>query len=97
MTDSATTVPDSARDYARRRLLARRNVPVIALVWVAVSGSSTAIWAFTGATGHFWPIWPMLGLGVAVVAAALSAYGPRVGYVTDDAVDREARRLVTRR
>ncbi len=35
--------------------------------YVGVSLMLVAIWALTGA-GYFWPIWPMLGWGVGVVA-----------------------------
>jgi Domain of unknown function (DUF1707)/2TM domain len=35
--------------------------------YVGVSIMLVAIWALTGA-GYFWPIWPMLGWGIGVVA-----------------------------
>jgi Domain of unknown function (DUF1707)/2TM domain len=37
--------------------------------YVAVNVMLVAIWALTGA-GYFWPIWPILGWGVGVVADA---------------------------
>ena len=37
--------------------------------YVAVSVMLVAIWALTGA-GYFWPIWPILGWGIGVVADA---------------------------
>jgi hypothetical protein len=37
--------------------------------YVAVMLLLVAIWAFTGA-GYFWPIWPMLGWGIGVLADA---------------------------
>jgi hypothetical protein len=42
--------------------------------YVGVSLMLVAIWALTGA-GYFWPIWPMLGWGIGVVADT----GGRVG------------------
>ena len=90
---TASTVSDSARDYARRRVLARRNFPTIAIIWVVVSAVTTGLWFIGGSTGHFWPTWPILGVGIAVVAAAFAAYGPRVGYVSDADIDAEAARL----
>ena len=37
--------------------------------YVSVSVMLVAIWALTGA-GYFWPIWPILGWGIGVVADA---------------------------
>ena len=39
--------------------------------YMAVMLLLVAIWALTGA-GYFWPIWPMLGWGLAVAAHALA-------------------------
>jgi Domain of unknown function (DUF1707)/2TM domain len=35
-------------------------------VFVAVNALLVAIWALTGA-GYFWPVWPFMGWGIAVV------------------------------
>jgi hypothetical protein len=35
-------------------------------VFLAVNGLLVAIWALTGA-GYFWPVWPFMGWGIAVV------------------------------
>jgi hypothetical protein len=43
--------------------------------YVAVNVMLIAIWALTGA-GYFWPIWPILGWGVGVVADAGRLRGP---------------------
>jgi fatty acid desaturase len=38
--------------------------------WIGTSILLVAIWALTGA-GYFWPVWPILGWGVFVVAPVL--------------------------
>ena len=47
----------------RRRLWDSEHVRT----YVAVCSMLVVIWALTGA-GHFWPIWPILGWGIGVVA-----------------------------
>lgn len=54
---------------------AQRKVAMTALgTWVLISVITTAIWLATsltgqGASGYFWPIWPMIGLGIPLVTA----------------------------
>ena len=43
--------------------------------YVAVMLLLVGIWALTGA-GYFWPIWPMLGWGIGVLADAGRLRGP---------------------
>lgn len=42
----------------------RRALAVHAAVWGAFTGLFIVIWAATMAGGYFWPVWPMLGLGL---------------------------------
>lgn len=51
-----TTVPAPSRRVPSEL---RRLLPLAALL--------VAIWALTGA-GYFWPIWPILGVGISMVA-----------------------------
>ena len=45
------------------------------------------IWAFVS-TGYFWPIWPILGWGIGLVAHAASVYmGP--AEITEAQIERE--------
>ncbi len=46
----------------------RAHATSYALVMVLL----VAIWLFTTPGGYFWPIWPLLGWGIAVAAHALS-------------------------
>ncbi|PRZ31397.1 uncharacterized protein DUF1707 [Antricoccus suffuscus] len=66
------------RDELRRRADegdedAQRRVAMAALsTWVLVAFITTAVWlatGFGGDHGGFWPIWPMIGLGIPLVAA----------------------------
>jgi len=84
---------DSARKYARRRLKAKNTLKVVLAAWVGVSALLTVVWTATGAHQLYWPIWPMSGTGIAVLVVAFTAYGPRVGYVSDHDVDAEVARL----
>ena len=53
--------PPARRQRRRRRLLGPQLVPFLAVNLMLVG-----IWAATGA-GYFWPIWPILGWGLALV------------------------------
>jgi Domain of unknown function (DUF1707)/2TM domain len=63
----------------------RRREAFLGHLWTYVSVNLllVAIWALTGG-GYFWPIWPMLGWGFAVLSQGLSLTRPRT--------DRERRR-----
>ena len=64
-----TTTTDPNRAQARRdALLLTLTGPLITLVLLVA-------WAAAGA-GYFWPIWPMLGMSIAVLVALWRAFGP---------------------
>ena len=64
-----TTTTDPDRAQARRdALLLTLTGPLITVVLVAA-------WAATGA-GYFWPLWPMLGMSIAVLVALWRAFCP---------------------
>ena len=78
------------REQAVRRIRSKREFGVHLTVYVAVNAFLVVIWSMTGA-GYFWPVWPMLGWGIAVVIHALRVYmGP--GEITEAQIDRELRR-----
>ena len=63
------------------------------LGWVVLNIFMVAIWFFTG-RGYFWPIWTMLGMGVAVVIAGFAAYGPAKSHgITEADVDAEVKKM----
>ncbi len=53
---------------------------------------SIVIWALTG-QGDFWPIWVMLGLGIATAFSAWSAYGPRAKGPSQTEIEEEAKKF----
>jgi hypothetical protein len=86
---------DELRTIARRRLKARKDFIDYLLIWGAVSLLLTAIWFFTSPTGYFWPIWPILGMGIGALFIGLDAYGFRRA-ITERDVDAEVERLRSR-
>jgi hypothetical protein len=63
-------VEPAARERAIKHLEKRRGFSGHLLVYVLVNGFLVAIWAVTGLHGFFWPVFPILGWGVAVVLNA---------------------------
>ena len=66
-----TTDPERAEERAH----ARRDALLLTLTGPLVTAVLLALWAITGA-GYFWPIWPMLGMSIAVLVALWRAFGP---------------------
>lgn len=87
---------DELRKAARRRLKAKADFWGFIGVWAAVSLLLTAIWFTTTPTGYFWPIWPILGMGIAAMFIGLDAYGPGRRYYTDEDVDAEIAKMTGR-
>ena len=83
------------RARARKRLEAKVGFWQYVGIWAAVSIVLIAIWALTGG-GYFWPMWPILGMGVAAVFIFFAAYGPGRSYITEERVDAEVRRMTGR-
>jgi hypothetical protein len=62
-------------ERADERAHARRDAVLLTLTGPLVTAVLLAIWAATGA-GYFWPIWPLLGMSIAVLIALYRAFGP---------------------
>lgn len=91
---------DDLRAIARKRLKAKADFKVFLGVAIIVALILVAIWLFTigiptNYTGYFWPVWPLLGLGIALAFSGYAAYGPS-DHITEDAVDAEVERLKRR-
>lgn len=86
-----TDADTALRERAIKRLKKRRDFYGHVLVYVLVNGFLTAIWAVTNAGGFFWPIFPMLGWGIAVVLNAWDVY--RVDAFSEVQIQREIQRL----
>jgi hypothetical protein len=63
------------REPAPIRAEARRDALALILSGPVVTALLVAIWAATGA-GYFWPLWPLLGVSIALVVALWRAFGP---------------------
>jgi hypothetical protein len=78
---------DEPRQWAIRRIQAKRLFWVHLAVYFAVNAALIAIWAMTSAE-HFWPVWPMLGWGLGVAAHAASVFiGPPE--ISEASIERE--------
>ena len=60
-------------DRAVKRLKAKEEFRVHLLIYVLVNGMLVLIWAMTGAD-FFWPIFPIAGWGIGLVAHAMDVY-----------------------
>jgi hypothetical protein len=63
------------REPAPDRAEARRDALALILSGPVVTALLVAVWAATGA-GYFWPLWPLLGVSIALVIALWRAFGP---------------------
>lgn len=63
------------RESVVERAQARRDALSLTLTGPLVMAVLVVVWAVTGA-GYFWPVWPMLGMSIALVVALWRAFGP---------------------
>jgi hypothetical protein len=88
----ATIEPvESARERAIKRLKKRRDLSGHLLVYVLVNGFLVTIWAVTGVHNFFWPVFPILGWGVAVVLNVWDVLRPDV--ISEAQIQREIAHL----
>ena len=78
------------REQAIQRLKKKRDFKTHVLIYLAVNTFLVAIWAVTSA-GFFWPIFPILGWGIGVLANAWDVYGRKP--ISEEEIRREADRL----
>jgi hypothetical protein len=81
---------EELRAEAKRRVEVKRGFYSHLGVYVGVNLMLVGIWATTGA-GYFWPIWPMLGWGVAIVIQGWATLARPS--VTESAIQKEMDRL----
>jgi hypothetical protein len=60
---------------ADERAHARRDALLLTITGPLVTALLVIAWAAAGA-GYFWPIWPMLGMSIAVLISLYRAFGP---------------------
>ena len=62
-------------ERADERAQARRDALAFTVSGPIVTALLLVIWAATG-SGYFWPIWPLLGMSIALLVALWRAFGP---------------------
>jgi hypothetical protein len=78
------------RDQAIERLKKRRDFKTHVLMYVTVNAFLVVIWAISD-SGFFWPIFPILGWGIGVIANAWDVYGRKP--ISEEEIRREVDRL----
>jgi hypothetical protein len=73
-TEMSTQTTLDLRERAVRRLRKKHDFRIHLVIYLMVNALLVAVWAMTG-PGFFWPIFPLVGWGVGVVANAWDAYG----------------------
>jgi hypothetical protein len=68
---------DDRENAAADRAQARRDALALAFAGPLVTALLLVVWAVTGA-GYFWPVWPLLGMSIALLIALWRAFGPAV-------------------
>lgn len=88
----STGLPESTdlRERAVKRLKKKHDFHVHLVIYLMVNSMIVIVWAMTS-QGFFWPIFPLVGWGVGVVANAWDAYGG--DEPTEDQIAREMGRL----
>ncbi|MDQ1538149.1 MAG: hypothetical protein QOE58_2542 [Actinomycetota bacterium] len=65
---------EALRERAIRRLKKRHDFYGHLLIYTLVNAFIVIIWAITNNQGFFWPVFPMVGWGIAVVMNAWDVY-----------------------
>lgn len=87
---------DRIRIAAETRVDARRRLIGRVSAWIVVAAVTTLVWLVTsGPDGYFWPVWPMFGVGIAVVVAAVRLI-EIPGLDRESSVEREMQRMRSR-
>ena len=73
-------------ERATERTQARRDAVAFTISGPLVTALLIAVWAAMG-SGYFWPLWPMLGMSIALLVALWRAFGPIPGAQTVAAPD----------
>jgi hypothetical protein len=72
---------DTDSERADERAQSRRDAIAFTITGPLVTALLLAVWAAAGG-GYFWPLWPMLGMSIALLVALWRAFGPVPGAQT---------------
>lgn len=81
------------REAARKRIKAKRDFWSMVIIFIIIAILLNGIWWFSGSHRYYWPAWPMVGFALATAFTAFSVYGPGGRPITDEAIEREVRKL----
>ncbi|MFC4224804.1 2TM domain-containing protein [Lysinibacter cavernae] len=91
--NTPTPDEDPLRAQAVKRLKAKAEFVNYLWVWLGVTLIVNVVWFFSGYHSYYWPIWPMLGMGIGAFFMGLNAYGPATRGITEDRIQAEMRKL----
>ena len=91
MTNSSSSADVDLRGAARRRLEARAGSWRFLALWAVLAVLFVGIWAVSSPGGYFWPVWPIIGVGIGVASSFFESYGAR--RIGEDRVDAELARM----
>lgn len=87
MVEEGIDRPENARQLAIQRLKLKQDFKGMLAGGIFAILVCVVIWLL-GDGGYFWPVWVILGIGIAVVVQAWKAYGPS-NRITEADVQRE--------
>jgi len=93
-TEMSTPESEELRERAVKRLKKKSDFRVHLLIYLLFNAFLVVVWAMTGAS-FFWPIFPIAGWGIGVVANAWDAYSRDMP--TESQISQEMTRLSQRR
>jgi hypothetical protein len=88
-----TNESDAYRNQIRKRLKKQQEFKQYLTVWIGVSVMLTLFWLFTGRPAVFWPIFPILGMGLGAFFQWREAYGEPPREITEADIDAEIQRI----
>lgn len=84
---------DEIREAARSRIKARRGFWNMLLVFLVITVILNVIWFVSEPGAYYWPMWPMIGFGIATLFSAINVFGAGSRPITETDIDREVRKL----
>lgn len=92
--DHSDSTTNTYRDQIRKRLKKQQEFQKFLGVWGGVSVFLVIIWLFSSPGGYFWPMWPILGMGLGAYFQWREAYGPMEKREISEAdIDAEIKRI----
>lgn len=81
------------REAARKQILKKRAFWGLVVTFSVLALLFNVIWFFTGDRDSYWPLWPMIGFAIALLGTGINTFGAGQRPITEEQIDREARRM----